>query len=73
LRATDTGDAWTVTIGPEARTTTREAADADCIVSGAAADLYQLLWNRGNRSSCGVDGDASVLDRWEADAKIRWR
>ena len=73
LRATDTGDAWTITIGPDARTTTREATEADCLVSGTASDLYLLLWNRGPRSACSVEGDERVLDLWREKATISWR
>ena len=73
LRASDTGDAWTMTIGPDSRTTTRGADDADCVVKGNAADLYLLLWNRRDRERCQVDGDAGVLDLWREVAKITWR
>jgi uncharacterized protein (TIGR03083 family) len=73
LHSDDTSDAWTMTIGPEARTTVREALDADCTVSGRAADLYLLLWNRSDASSCKVEGDAGLLDLWHNNAKIQWR
>ena len=73
LRATDTGDAWTITIGPDARTTTREAGDADCLVTGTASDLYLLLWNRAPWSACSVDGDDRVLGLWREKATISWR
>jgi len=73
LRATDTGDAWTITIGPDARTTVRAAAEADCIVSGTASDLYLLLWNRRPPSACCVEGDDRVLDLWREKATISWR
>lgn len=73
LRGTDTGDAWTMTIGPDARSATRDAGEADCVVSGPAADLYLLLWNRLDASGCDVDGDASVLQLWREKAHITWR
>ena len=74
VTATDTGHAWTMTIGPDRRTTT-SAADprADCTLSGAAADLYLLLWNRGGRDGIHVGGDATLLDLWQENARIQWR
>jgi uncharacterized protein (TIGR03083 family) len=73
LRADDTGDVWTMTIGPESRDTVRAAQDADCTVTGRAADLYQLLWNRGDATACKVEGDSSLLELWRDNAKITWR
>jgi uncharacterized protein (TIGR03083 family) len=70
--ATDTSDAWTMTIGPEARTTARVAGEADCTVRGPAAALYLLLWNRGPRDAVEVSGDATLLDLWREKATIRW-
>jgi len=73
LRASDTDDAWTMTIGPESRRTTKSVDDADCIVTARLSDLYLLLWNRGDRSALTVDGDGSVLDLWQDKARIAWR
>src|SRR5205807_6195040 len=73
VRAADSDDAWTMTIGPESRSTVREALDADCTVTGPASDLYLLLWNRGDMQSCTVDGDTAILDMWREKAKISWR
>lgn len=73
LRASDTGDAWTMTIGPDARSASRGSDDADCVVTGTAADLYLLLWNRADRHRCRIDGDTAVLDLWRDTATITWR
>jgi len=62
-----------MTIGPDSRSTVREATDADCIVIGTASELYLLLWNRGDASSCTVTGDTSVLELWRANAHITFR
>jgi len=73
LHATDTGDAWTMTIGPDSRHTVREATDADCLVTGSASDIYLLLWNREDTTNCNVDGDTGLLELWRDNAKITWR
>ena len=73
IDATDTGNAWTLTIGPEARTTVSTLdADADCVARGKTADLYLLLWNRGGRDNLTIDGDKTLLDLWQQKATIRW-
>lgn len=71
LHATDTGDVWTMTIGPESRTATRDAGDADCTVSAPAADLYLLLWNRRSADGLDVTGDRDVLGLWSEKARIK--
>jgi len=78
LRATDTRDGWTMTIGPDGRTATRDAdladlAAVDCVVSGTAPELYLLLWNRGDAQQLSIDGDSAVLELWRDKAKISWR
>jgi len=73
IRAADTGDGWTMTIGPDKRTTTSTADDdADTTVTGDAVALYLLLWNRGGRDGLTVDGDESLLDLWQEKARIQW-
>jgi len=73
IRTADTSDAWTITIGPDKRTTNATLApDADCVVTGEAADLYLLLWNRDGRDNLSIDGDQTLLDLWQDKAKIRW-
>jgi uncharacterized protein (TIGR03083 family) len=74
IRTTDTGDAWTMTIGPDRRATSPGAdPDADTTVTGDAGALYLLLWNRGGRDGLGIDGDETLLDLWHDKARIRWR
>jgi uncharacterized protein (TIGR03083 family) len=73
LRSTDTGDCWTMTIGPEARSATRDAAEGDCVVSGPASRLYLLLWNRADADGLVVDGDTELLRLWRDKAQITWR
>ena len=72
VRAVDTGDAWTVRIERDARVVTRDAQEADCVVSGPAADLYVLLWNRGPVDGVDLEGDRSVMELWRSKATISW-
>ena len=74
IHAADTGHAWTVRIGADGFTTTREAPNAsvDCAVRGAASDLYLLLWNRRSRHGLEVSGDSTLLDLWRETVRVRW-
>ncbi len=69
---TDTAGEWMVRIGPQTAEITAEHAPADCTVSGAASDLYLLLWNRASTEHIHVQGDSKVLDLWRQSANIRW-
>ena len=72
----DTDDAWLVTLGPDRVVTERIASDrateADCIVRGAASDLYLTLWNRPSVAALKTERDASVLKGFCESLKIRW-
>lgn len=72
VRATDTGDAWLLRVGPESLTTTRDVPDAapDAELSGSAAQLYLGLWNRGDEIT--ATGRASILRDWRAQVTVRW-
>jgi uncharacterized protein (TIGR03083 family) len=64
---------WTVRIGPESRTVTRDTdGAADCTLRGASADLYLYLWNRGPAGSVEVDGDVRATEVWHELARVRW-
>ena len=71
VEATDTSDAWTLTLGPEPAVVVREAATSpDATLRGTAAGLYLALWNRGDEvEATGVD----VLSRWRDQFQITWR
>lgn len=74
IRVTDAqpDDAWTMVIRPDGRDVTRGSASGDCVVSGSASDVYQLLWNRRDRGVVDVEGDATILDLWQQKAPISW-
>jgi len=74
VRATDADCAWTITFEPGSRerVTVPAAEPADLLMSGPAADLYLLLWNRGGTERITLDGDAALLDRWREKVKITW-
>jgi len=71
VRATDTGDAWTIRIEPDRRVVTAGAGDADCTVSGMASELYLLLWNRRMPGEgLSVEGNPRVLNLWRNRAIV---
>ncbi|MEU6882530.1 maleylpyruvate isomerase family mycothiol-dependent enzyme [Streptomyces sp. NPDC046712] len=73
VRATDTGDVWTVRLSPEAPRTERDAAGpADCELSGPADRLYLTLWNRLPDDAVTVTGDASLARLWRETSGITW-
>jgi uncharacterized protein (TIGR03083 family) len=43
-----------------------------CEVSGAAADLYLMLWNRRSPAGLDVQGDAGLLESWRGQMHVRW-
>jgi uncharacterized protein (TIGR03083 family) len=63
---------WTVSISNELPETVRRAADADCIVSGSASDIYLALWNRGSLDALTIEGDRSVIELLRESINIRW-
>lgn len=72
VRAQDTGDDWQVNIGPEVIATSRSSEPADVTLTGSAADLYLVLWNRAEDSRIAVSGDRELLAVWHRDFLIRW-
>ncbi|MGV9281308.1 maleylpyruvate isomerase family mycothiol-dependent enzyme [Streptomyces sp. NPDC003730] len=72
VRATDAPDAvWTVRLSAQPPVTVREdAEDADCELSGPAAQLYPALWNR--RPFPAVTGDGSLAALWRERSRVTW-
>lgn len=76
VRATDTGDVWTVHLSPEPpraeRTGEEPAMDPDCELSGPADLLYLTLWNRLPLAAVTTDGDAGLARLWREKSAITW-
>jgi uncharacterized protein (TIGR03083 family) len=74
VRCSDAPGDWLVRIGPDgAETTAADGADcADCVVTGAADDIYLALWSRRPASRLSVAGDRGVLDLFLDKVHIRW-
>jgi hypothetical protein len=51
---------------------TSASGQSDCIVRGAAGDLYMALWNRGRDKRLQVNGDRAVLDLFGDAVQVRW-
>ncbi|MEU8617868.1 maleylpyruvate isomerase family mycothiol-dependent enzyme [Streptomyces sp. NPDC048623] len=77
VRATDTGDLWSVHLSPEAPRAERNAdggdgGPADCELSGSAGELYLTLWNRLPLDAVTVAGDAGLARLWRENSGITW-
>ncbi|MGA5064468.1 maleylpyruvate isomerase family mycothiol-dependent enzyme [Streptomyces exfoliatus] len=75
VRATDTGDVWTVRLSAEPPRTERDVratAVADTELSGPADRLYLYLWNRLPAGSVPLTGDEDVARLWRETSGITW-
>ncbi len=80
--ADDTGGAWhveltgdgTLAVAVQRGTVQGGTGAADCTLTGPAAGLYLLLWNRADpaAASVAVSGDASVLAAWQQEMHVTW-
>jgi len=64
---------WRVEARPGHLTVAREAGPADCDVTGPAAGLYLLLWNRRGAGSLQVRGDPAKLAGFREHFHVIWR
>jgi uncharacterized protein (TIGR03083 family) len=72
-----TAGAWHVELtqdGKLAFAVERGRAPADCTLTGPAAGLYLLLWNRADPDAARVtvSGDAGVLAAWQHGMRVTW-
>lgn len=70
--AADVGERWWVTMGPVGVTTSRTGDTADLTITGTAADLYLLLWNRTSGSTAHLDGDTRLMESWRSACRVEW-
>lgn len=64
---------WRVVSTPAQFAVAREAGPADCDVTGSAAGLYLLLWNRRDASGLQVRGDPGTLAAFRAHFHVTWQ
>ncbi|WP_031071110.1 maleylpyruvate isomerase family mycothiol-dependent enzyme [Streptomyces sp. NRRL S-118] len=71
VRATDTGDVWTVRLsaGPPRATRGGDGA-ADCELHGTAEQLYLTLWNRLPAGTVTVTGDERLARLWRETSAV---
>ncbi|WP_329165279.1 maleylpyruvate isomerase N-terminal domain-containing protein [Streptomyces sp. NBC_01717] len=79
VRATDTGDAWTVRLSSEppqaereSKADTHRAGSGDCELSGTAEGLYLTLWNRLPLTAVTVTGDRGLARLWCENSGVTW-
>ncbi|MEU7279889.1 maleylpyruvate isomerase family mycothiol-dependent enzyme [Streptomyces sp. NPDC045431] len=72
VRATDTGDVWTVRLSAQPSRATRgdDGGAADCELSGPAERLYLTLWNRLPQSAVTVTGDERLARLWRETSAV---
>jgi uncharacterized protein (TIGR03083 family) len=70
--ADDVDTAWSIRVLPDRRVVAHGREDADLTVTGAANDLYLMLWNRGGTERLTLDGDPRPLETWRALARVSW-
>jgi uncharacterized protein (TIGR03083 family) len=64
---------WRVLSGPGGLAVTRGNGAADCEVTGPAAELYPMLWNRRDASGLDVRGDGGILAGFHEHLRVTWR
>jgi uncharacterized protein (TIGR03083 family) len=72
IHVADVAASWAVRFAPDGGEVERRTGTADCTVTGPAAALYLLLWNRGDSTTVEVSGDRSLLDAWPAVMSVTW-
>lgn len=72
VHAEDTDEHWYITIGAEVVETSRQGDHADLALTGTAAELYLLLWNRTPDSSVAMSGNTDLMDLWHRNFRVRW-
>jgi uncharacterized protein (TIGR03083 family) len=63
---------WRVAASPGHLAVSRAPGPSDCEVTGPAADLYLLFWNRRDASGLDVHGDAGLLAKFREHFRVTW-
>ena len=63
---------WLIAGDPDAPGVSRGTGRADCDVTGPAAELYLMLWNRAPADRLDVTGDPSILAVFGRALQITW-
>ena len=74
VTATDTDNSWDVHLGAGSVTTlrNRDNVQADAALEGDTTHLYLTLWHRRNLDGLAVTGDASMVETFLDDVRVRW-
>jgi uncharacterized protein (TIGR03083 family) len=73
IAPTDAADKWTLTVSDAPLETSRAAfKDANCVVSGTASDIDQLLWNRLPVDAGKVSGEVDLLRKFKSAVRVTW-
>jgi uncharacterized protein (TIGR03083 family) len=72
VSATDTGDHWLISYGPDRPAASRvpDPVDTDATLAGTAAELYLSLWNR--RPWHGLSSDEGLAELWADKVQVCW-
>lgn len=72
VHADDTDEHWYLSISGDGVETSRSGDRADVTLIGSAAQLYLTLWNRTPDTSVTTSGDASLIEVWHNNFRVRW-
>ena len=72
VHAGDVDEHWYLTFNRTGIRTSREGGDADLTITGTAAELYLLMWNRTDIATVSPIGDAGLMDLWRESCRVRW-
>jgi uncharacterized protein (TIGR03083 family) len=72
VRCDDIDASWLVTLSAEGLAAERSEGTSDCTVHGRASDLYHALWNRLPAAALHSTGDASAIDLFIEEDRMRW-
>ena len=67
----DSDRRWHVHVAERLTIADQPARSPRLSISGTAAAIYLGLWNRGDELT--LTGDLTLMDRWRATQKVRWR